>query len=201
LIQVIRLVFKKVLDEEMWSRTYGRLCQKMMERISPKVQDKSIKNAEGKPIAGGQLFHKYLLNQCQEGFKRGWEVTGDATKPVENKSGDGTTCRHVLYSDKYYTLRKTKWQGLGLMKFLTELFMLQMLTQRIMHECVKKLLDNIGNKSEEISNLCILLSTAGHVLDTNKARAHMDVYFSRCLAVKRLLPLGFPVQTNTDGLS
>jgi hypothetical protein len=23
----------------------------------------------------------------------------------------------------------------------------------------------------------------------------------RCLAVKRLLPLGFPVQTNTDGLS
>jgi hypothetical protein len=24
---------------------------------------------------------------------------------------------------------------------------------------------------------------------------------TRCLAVKRLLPLGFPVQTNTDGLS
>jgi translation initiation factor 4G len=82
LIQVICLVFEKVLDEEMWSRTYGRLCRKMMEQISPKVQDESIKNAEGKPIAGGQLFRKYLLNRCQEGFERGWEVTGDATKPV-----------------------------------------------------------------------------------------------------------------------
>ena len=180
LIQVIRLVFEKALDEEMWSRTYGRLCRKMMEQISPKVQDESIKNAEGKPIAGGQLFRKYLINRCQEAFERGWEVTGDATKPVENKSEDGTTCGHVLYSDEYCALRKTKWRGLGHMKFLAELFMLQMLTQRIMHECVKKLLDNIGNQSEEeISSLCILLSAAGHVLDTNKARAHMDVYFSR----------------------
>jgi translation initiation factor 4G len=89
------------------------------------------------------------------------------------------TCGHVLYSDEYYALRKTKRRGLGLMKFLTELFMLQMMTQRIMHKCVKKLLNNIGNKSEEeISSLCILLSTASHVLDTNKAHAHMDVYFS-----------------------
>jgi translation initiation factor 4G len=179
LIQVICLVFEKVLDEEMWSRTYGRLCQKMMEQISLKVQDESIKNAEGKPIAGGQLFRKYLLNRCQEGFKCGWEVMGDATKPVENKSEDGTTCGHVLYSDEYYALQKTKRQGLGLMKFLAKLFMLQMLTQRIMHKCVKKLLNNIRNKSEEeISSLCKHLSTAGHVLDTNKARAHMDVHFS-----------------------
>jgi translation initiation factor 4G len=50
----------------------------MMEQISPKVQDDGIKNAEGKPFAGGHLFRKYLLNRCQEDFERGWAAK-DAT--------------------------------------------------------------------------------------------------------------------------
>jgi len=44
----------------------------MMEQISPKLQDNGIKNNEGKPIAGGQLFWKYLLNRCQEDFEHEW---------------------------------------------------------------------------------------------------------------------------------
>jgi len=51
-----------------------------------------------------------------------------------------------------------------------------MLTERIMHECVKKLLGNVDNPEEEIESLCKLLTTVGNSLDT---RAHMDVYFSR----------------------
>ncbi|KAF8667859.1 hypothetical protein AX14_006280, partial [Amanita brunnescens Koide BX004] len=72
LVQVIRLVFEKAADETTWSEMYARLCRKMMEQISPKVQDEGIKSAKGKPIAGGQLFRKYLLNRCQEDFERGW---------------------------------------------------------------------------------------------------------------------------------
>ena len=34
-------------------------------------------------------------------------------------------------------------------------------------------------EEEEIESLCTLLTTVGSVLDTQKARAHMDVYFSR----------------------
>ena len=64
LIQVIRLVFEKATDEATWSEMYARLCRKMMEQISPNVCDDGIKNAEGKPIAGEQLFRKYLLNRC-----------------------------------------------------------------------------------------------------------------------------------------
>ena len=55
-----------------------------------------------------------------------------------------------------------------------------MLTERIMHECVKKLLGNVDNpEEEEIESLCKLLATVGSMLDTQKARAHLDVYFSR----------------------
>ncbi|KAJ3523992.1 hypothetical protein NM688_g8638 [Phlebia brevispora] len=61
-----------------------------------------------------------------------------------------------------------------------------MLTERIMHECVKKLLGNVENpEEEEIESLCQLLTTVGALLDTPKARAHMDVYFSRMKELAR----------------
>ncbi len=42
------------------------------------------------------------------------------------------------------------------------------------------LLGNVENpKEEEVESLCVLLTTVGKFLDTTKARAHMDVYFSR----------------------
>ena len=34
-------------------------------------------------------------------------------------------------------------------------------------------------EEEEIESLCKLLTTVGGILDTQKVRAHMDVYFSR----------------------
>ena len=71
LIQVIRLIFEQATDDANWSEIYARLCRKMVETFSPKVRDHEIKNADGKPIAGGQLFCKYLLNRCQDDFKRG----------------------------------------------------------------------------------------------------------------------------------
>ena len=51
-------------DEATWSEMYARLGRK------------GIKNNEGKPTPGGQLFRKYLLNRCQEDFERGWGGEG-----------------------------------------------------------------------------------------------------------------------------
>ncbi|KAF8624169.1 hypothetical protein AX15_006011, partial [Amanita polypyramis BW_CC] len=88
LIQVIRFIFEKATDGPTRSEVYARLCRKMMEQISPKVQDEGIKNTEGKPIAGGQLFRRYLLNRCQEDFERGWvakETTTAAKKAMEDQ--------------------------------------------------------------------------------------------------------------------
>ncbi|KIY46040.1 ARM repeat-containing protein [Fistulina hepatica ATCC 64428] len=185
LIQVIRLVFEKATDEAAWGEMYARLCRKMMERISANVQDVGIKNTEGKPIAGGQLFRKYLLNRCQEDFERGWvnkEITAAAaaaSKAAESgQKADGADIE--LYSDEYYAAQKAKRQGLGLIRFIGELFKLQMLTERIMHECVKKLLGNVDNpEEEEIESLCKLLTTVGRLLDVPKAKSHMDIYFTR----------------------
>ncbi|EPT00362.1 hypothetical protein FOMPIDRAFT_88320 [Fomitopsis schrenkii] len=150
--KVVRLVFEKATDEPTWNEMYARLCRKMMEQISPKVQDEGIKNAEGKPVA--------------EDFECGWAAKHESGK--------------VVFSEEYYAAQKAKRQGLGLFKFIGELFKLQMLTERIMYECVKKLLRNVENPKEgDIESLCMLLKTVGELLDTAKARAHVDVYFSR----------------------
>jgi translation initiation factor 4G len=191
LVQVVGLVFEKATDEAIWSEMYARLCRKMVEQISLKVQDDGIKKPQGKPIAGGQLFRKHLLDRCQEGFERGWvakEATAAAAaaKALEDEAAKAANRREggpegvALYSDEYYAAQKVKRQGLGLIKFIGELFKLQMLTQPIMRGYVKILLGNVESPEEvEIESLCKLLAAVGASLDTQKARAHMDVYFSR----------------------
>ena len=188
LIHVIRLVFEKATDEAAWSEMYARLCRKMMETISPNVQDDGIRNTEGKPIAGGQLFRKYLLNRCQEDFERGWAAKDAAASAAAAKASEDAAVKKAaeasgeaeLYSDEYYVAQKAKRRGLGLIQFIGELYKLQMLTERIMHECIKKLLGNVDNpEEEEIESLCRLLTTVGKLLDNPKARAHMDIYFTR----------------------
>ncbi|KAJ6627614.1 armadillo-type protein [Mycena sp. CBHHK59/15] len=155
LITVIRLCCESAISQPIRSELYARLSRALMERISPEVRDDGIKNAEGKAIAGGQLFRKYLVNTLQEDFEKGW-----APPDVE-----GTKKRKYL----------------GLVRFLGAIFKMRMLTERIMHECVKKLITDIESLRIEadIEALCVLLETTGSLLDTPKARAHMDVYFSR----------------------
>ncbi|KAH9007608.1 hypothetical protein EDB83DRAFT_2532609 [Lactarius deliciosus] len=84
----------------MSSEIYARLCRKMMEQISPKVQDDGIKNSEGEPFAGGNLFRKYLLNRCQEDFERGWaaaaQVQGTKKAGEITKGGEESE----LYSNE-----------------------------------------------------------------------------------------------------
>ncbi|KAG6882066.1 hypothetical protein C0993_012054 [Termitomyces sp. T159_Od127] len=190
LMQVIALVFEKATDEATWSEMYARLCRKMMEKLSPAVRDESIVLQDGKAIRGGQLFRKYLLNRCQEEFEHGCavkEATGaamakkaakdQAVRGANEKEGNSEV---ALYSDENYAAQEAEHRRLGLIKFLGELFKLQMLTERIMHTCLKAFLRNVDPPDEEnLESCCTLLMTIGSMLDSPKAANHMMAYFSR----------------------
>ncbi|CAO1637709.1 unnamed protein product [Sympodiomycopsis kandeliae] len=201
---VIALIFEKATDEAAWSEMYAQLCRKLMERVSTDVADESIKNGEGQPIVGGQLFRKYLLTRCQIDFERGWahrdamvdaakgkEAEDKAKKESNDKAeadakeaterGEKTEEKEAeLMSEEYYAAQKAKRRGLGLVRFIGELYKLQMLTERIIHSCLKKLLQNTKDpEEEEIESLCKLLTTVGAQLDTDRARSHMDIYVLR----------------------
>ncbi|KAJ8595437.1 ARM repeat-containing protein, partial [Rhizopogon salebrosus TDB-379] len=151
LIEVIRLVFEKAADEAACSEMYARLCRKMMEQINPDVQDGEIKDQQGEPISGGQLFRRHLIERCREDFERVWSCK-EPTNAGNEKKGMGEA---GVYSYESDAAQIAKRRCLGLVKFIGEMFMLQMLSGRIMHQFVRKLLADI-QKEAQIETLCQL---------------------------------------------
>ncbi|KAM6526357.1 hypothetical protein FSOLCH5_002473 [Fusarium solani] len=178
--QVIQLTFEKATDEAHWASMYAKFCKRMLETMSPEVRDERIKDKNGNIVSGGNLFRKYLLNRCQEEFERGWSVNLPEPKEAEDQEGRKPG-EAALMSDEYYAAAAAKRRGLGLVQFIGELYKLGMLTERIMHECVHKLVDYNGVPDEaEIESLSKLLRTIGGNLDsTEKGRPMMDAYFQR----------------------
>ncbi|KAL9004761.1 MAG: hypothetical protein Q9188_002445 [Gyalolechia gomerana] len=172
--QVIQLTFGKATDEAHWAEMYAQFCKRMLESMSPEIKDESILDKKGEVVTGGALFRKYLLTRCQTEFEQGWKVNLPE-KP------EGETEEAAMLSDEYYAAAAAKRRGLGLVRFIGELYKLNMLTERIMHECVKKLVDYEGTPDEaEVESLTSLLKTIGANLDSSeKGHQLMDIYFSR----------------------
>jgi translation initiation factor 4G len=167
---VIQLVFEKATDESQFAQMWAQLCRKMLDNMSSEIRDENVKDNKGQYVTGSNLFRKYLLNRCQEDFERGWK--GKLPEMPDADSG--------VLSEEYYAAVKAKRQGLGLIRLIGELFKLQMLTERIMHECIKKLLSNVSDpEEEETESLCKLMTTVGKDLDHPKAKGWMDIYFER----------------------
>jgi translation initiation factor 4G len=171
--QVIQLTFEKACDESHWSSMYAKFCSRMLATMSTDIKDENVRDKHGNPVVGGALFRKYLLNRCQEEFERGWEINlPDA--PEEGKE-------ITLLTDEYYVAAAAKRKGLGLIQFIGELYKLGMLTLRIMHECVLKLLDFEGLPDESaIESLVKLLRTVGETMESAEAGPKMiNMYFER----------------------
>jgi translation initiation factor 4G len=182
--QVIQLTFEKATDEAHWAGMYARFCRRMLDTINPEIRDESILDKNGNVVSGPALFRKYLLNRCQVEFERGWKVNLPQPKEGEDKQA-------TLLSDEYYAAAAAKRRGLGLVQFIGELYKLNMLTERIMHECVRKLLEFTGVPDEaEIESLTKLLRTIGGNLDApdkgEKERALMEAYFQRINSIIQL---------------
>ncbi|KAH7400679.1 hypothetical protein DE146DRAFT_611836 [Phaeosphaeria sp. MPI-PUGE-AT-0046c] len=171
--QVIQLTFEKACDESHWSSMYAKFCSRMLATMSVEIKDENVRDKHGNPVVGGALFRKYLLNRCQEEFERGWEINlPDA--PEEGKE-------ITMLTDEYYVAAAAKRKGLGLIQFIGELYKLGMLTLRIMHECVLKLLDFEGLPDESaIESLVKLLRTVGATMESAEAGPKMiNMYFER----------------------
>jgi translation initiation factor 4G len=186
--QVIQLTFEKACDEAHWASMYAKFCKRMLEEMGPEIKDENVRDKAGNIVVGGALFRKYLLNRCQEEFERGWEVN------LPDKP-EGQT-EEVMLSDEYYIAAAAKRRGLGLIQFIGELYKLGMLTLRIMHECVIKLLQFEGLPDEAaVESLVKLLRTIGATMDPDpKGHTMIDQYFDRITTVKNME--GLPSRLN-----
>jgi translation initiation factor 4G len=163
MVGIIDLIFDKALAEPIFGQMYSTLCARCAESF-PEFADET--NPVGKP----HTFKRLLLNKCQEEFEKENVVARELLALPENTPKE----------KKDYIRSQAKKRMLGNIRFIGELYKQKMLTEKIMHECLIKLLGDIEHPDEdEVECLCKLMSTVGSLIDHERAKSHMDEYFTR----------------------
>ncbi|ONM58247.1 Eukaryotic translation initiation factor 4G [Zea mays] len=158
---VISQIFDKALMEPTFCEMYANFCF----HLAGALPDFSEDNEK-------ITFKRLLLNKCQEEFERGEREEAEADKTEEE--GEIKQTKEEREEKRIRARRRM----LGNIRLIGELFKKKMLTERIMHECIKKLFGNCDDPDEEnIEALCKLMSTIGEMIDRAKAKEHMDAYF------------------------
>ncbi|KAK9706310.1 hypothetical protein RND81_07G115900 [Saponaria officinalis] len=158
---VISQIFDKALTEPTFCEMYANFCQ----HLASELPDLSVNNEK-------ITFRRLLLNKCQEEFERGEREEQEANN-VDGE-GDAEQSEEVREEKRV----KARRRMLGNIRLIGELYKKRMLTERIMHECIMKLLGQYQNPDEEnIEALCKLMSTIGEMIDHPKAKDHIDAYF------------------------
>lgn len=161
---VISQIFDKALTEPTFCEMYANFCQ----HLASELPELSVDNEK-------ITFRRLLLNKCQEEFERGEREEQEANK-ADNEGEDESKLSEGVREELRLKARR---RMLGNIRLIGELYKKRMLTERIMHECIKKLLGQYQNNPDEenIEALCKLMSTIGEMIDHPKAKEHMDAYF------------------------
>ncbi|KAJ6722637.1 EUKARYOTIC TRANSLATION INITIATION FACTOR 4G-LIKE [Salix koriyanagi] len=158
---VISQIFDKALMEPTFCEMYADFCFHLAAELPELIKDDEK-----------VTFKRLLLNKCQEEFERGEREQQEANKVDE----EGEIKKSEQEREEQRI--KTRRRMLGNIRLIGELYKKKMLTERIMHECIKTLLGQYQNPDEEdVESLCKLMSTIGEMIDHPKAKEHMDAYF------------------------
>ena len=161
---VVSQIFKKALMEPIFCEMYADFCS----HLAYQLPDLSVDNEK-------ITFKRLLLNKCQEEFERGEREQEEANK-VDEAEGE------VKLSNEERKQRRIKARRhmSGNIIFIGELYKKKMLSERIMHECIKKLPGLSQDPDEEdVEAMCKLMSSIGEMIDHPTTKERMDVYFGR----------------------
>lgn len=145
--EVIDIVFAKALAEPGYCVLYGQMCSHLK-----------------KITAGTANFGNTLLRRCQHQFQSDI-YSGLNLKERRDKIDDeqDPEIKKQLNEELYEDMYRCRMRGLGLIKFIGELYKIEMLNDKIMFDCVIRLLSDTSEESLEC--LCDLLATIGEKLD------------------------------------
>ncbi|KAJ9444350.1 Eukaryotic translation initiation factor 4G [Diplonema papillatum] len=169
--RIVDHVFEKAIAEPNFSDLYAELCKDLSELshehdngripLSPVTPTNSTPTQKLK-----SKFRRALLNRCQQEFEK--ELAADAAF-LSTPEG-----------------HKMRIRSVSAMKFIGELFIRDLIVEKIIHSCIQQLLGvhAAGQpprtpKDEEIEMLCKLMFTIGKQIDHEKAVDHMNRYFER----------------------
>lgn len=148
---VIHLLFEKALDEPKYSSMYAQLCKRLS------VEAPILKQADN-----SSEFLNLLLNVCRDRFLNRQSVN-HYNHGLSNLDAEDEEKLHIA-----------KQKMLGNVKFIGELYKLDMLQDNILHKCIQQLLldkdrsNTIKDRCEDMECLSQLIRTCGKDLDSEE---------------------------------
>ncbi len=93
-----------------------------------------------------------------------------------------------FHNAEHFVGVQARQRALGNIQFIGHLYRKKMLSEQIMHDCIKKLL--AAAKQEDLECLVKLMSTVGRQLDANpKAKMYMEAYFEQVAMLSKNMSL------------
>ncbi|CRL07938.1 CLUMA_CG020896, isoform A [Clunio marinus] len=169
---VISLVFEKAISEPKFAPTYAELCKKVADiATAPSALGEGTK----KPT-----LKVKLITQCQKEFERHKEESivfdsiEEKLREIENlPANENRDEEKARLEEEHYKVRQ---RANGTVKFIGELFKIDMLTSKIMHACIDMLLQD--PTEEKIERVCKLLTTIGRKIEEKERGEALDKYFN-----------------------
>lgn len=161
---IIHLIFEKALDEPKYSSMYAQLCKRLSKEAPNFNQPESC-----------CTFLVLLLSVCRDKFEN-----------RSNYSENNLNTDSPLTSDDEEKQHVAKQKVLGNIKFIGELFKLDMLAEVHLHKMLQQLLDKNGrshstlqSRCEDMECLAELTKTCGKDLDSEQGKGLMNQYFEK----------------------
>lgn len=163
---VTDLVFEKAILEPNFGTAYAKFCKfLMMLRVPSSTNPEQNVN-----------FRSLLLTTCQKEFEKDSENEQkilDKKALLKKAESEGDKKQLLEQLDEEMVIARHR--SVGNIRFIGELFKMNMLTEKIMHNCLYKL--SCSTDEERLECFCSLLSSIGQILE-NKSADHVDQYFN-----------------------
>ncbi|CAG5135958.1 unnamed protein product [Candidula unifasciata] len=171
--ELVKIFFDKVTMETKFVEAYALLCKVMSGLRVPPPADSGIKENQA-------TFRVVMLTKCQQEFEADktvvFEDPEEKKRKIETEMPEGPE-RTEKIENTLYQMKLKRLKFYGNIRFIGELFKLNMLTENIMHDCIYRLLK--ARDDDSLVSLCNLITTVGQALDTDKAKTRMDQYFAQ----------------------
>ena len=147
------------MDEPEFCVAYARMCEVLRSK-KVHAERQGVSDGPSKQVD----FQRMMIGRCQKEFERdymeGFDKASFEANLAAAESEERKKEMQLEYEDKE---RRARRRSLGNIRFIGELYNLRMLTDRIMHEIIRKLINQTDEESLEC--LCWLLNTTGKQLE------------------------------------
>ena len=164
LIFLVQCIFEKAWSEVKYTQMYATLCKFLKE----KFEAHSFPGSDLDPRRN--LFKYELLERCESSFTQ--------TPPEEFTD----LTKEQIEEKKSQIKKKT----LGNVRFIGELFRVELITSKVILCCVDELLNKANFDEDKIEGACILLSTGGSSFERSKLIGKTDSIFKDLESIMKI---------------